>query len=155
MVEFMKWLGRILGIVVVVLAVWWLKEKFLVTDETRIKRLIAAMTEAVEKSNLLKLSDAVTSDFTDDHDLDKEKLIIGVRAFRMQYTAVFIHITDLTVQVAPGAVTGQATLVAKILTKAKDGGDTELNAERFRLTFRKTDAGWKLSRAESPQLKFE
>jgi ketosteroid isomerase-like protein len=151
----MKWWGRLLGIGLLVLLGWWLKERFLVTDEVRIKRQITAMAGAVEHNNLLKLSDAVASDFTDGHDLDKEKLIIGVRVFRLQYTAVFIHITDLTVHVAPGGQTGQATLVAKILTKAKDGGDTELNAERFRLSFRQTEAGWKLTRAESPQLRFD
>jgi ketosteroid isomerase-like protein len=46
--------------------------------------------------------------------------------------------------------------VAKILAKAKGSlSESEVYADRFRLYFRKTDDGWKLTRTESPQLKFE
>ena len=151
----MKWLGRILGVGLLVLAGGWVWQRFFVTDETRVKRLIATMTTAVEQNKIVALADCVAGDFNDEHGLDKASLLGAVRSVRMQYEALFIHISDLALQVAPDHRTAQATLVAKILTRRAGGGETELNAERVRLFFRRTDDGWKLTGEESPELKFE
>ena len=61
----MKWLGRIVVAGLLAFAVWWLWQRVFVTDEMRIKRQIGAMARAVEKGELLKLSDAIAYDYAD------------------------------------------------------------------------------------------
>jgi ketosteroid isomerase-like protein len=145
-----KWFA-VAGFTVFVL--WQVRERLFVTDETRIKRLIGTMETAVEKNKIVALADCIAGDYSDDRGLDKATLLGAVRGVRMQYEALFIHIADMVIEVT--TETAQATLVAKVLTRRAGGGETELNAERVRLFFRKTDAGWKLIRIESPELKFD
>ena len=152
----MKWLGRILIGAVVVFLAWQIWQRVFVTDEARIKKQLAIMVRAVEKGDLLRLSDALAADYSDDWGMDKATLLGAVRAFRGQYDALFIHVSDLTVTVAPEHQTAQAVFIAKVLARAKGSPtETEVRADRFRLRFRKTDSGWKLTRAESPELKFD
>jgi hypothetical protein len=83
-------------------------------------------------------------------------LIGAVRSYRAQYDALFIHLGDLTVTIDPEHQTAQAVFIAKIIAKAKGSlSESEVRADRFRLYFRKNDAGWKLIRVESPELKFD
>jgi|YelNatPaOPRAMG01_1025707.scaffolds.fasta_scaffold10237_4 ketosteroid isomerase-like protein len=134
---------------------WQAWQRLFVTDATRVKRLIGAMETAVEQNKIVALADCIAGDYSDDRGLDKATLLGAVRSVRMQFEALFIHIGDMVIEVAPDARTAQATLVAKVLTRRAGGGETELNAERVRLFFRKTDAGWKLIRLESPELRFD
>ena len=152
----MKWTLRIVAAVVVALVAWQVWERVFVTDETRVKRQVAVMARAVEKGDVLRLSDAVAADYVDDWNMDKSMLLGAVRSFRAQYDALFIHISDLTVTVEPDHQTAQAIFIAKVLAKAKGSvAQSEVRAERFRLYFRRNDDGWKLVRTESPELKFD
>jgi ketosteroid isomerase-like protein len=154
--EKMKWTIRIAGVALAALVAWQIWERVFVTDETRIKKQIAAMARAVEKGDVVRLSDAVATDYADDWNMDKSTLLGAARAFRAQYDAVFIHISDVTVTVEPDHQTAQAVLIAKVLAKAKGSlSESELRAERFRLFFRRNDSVWRLVRAESPELKFD
>jgi hypothetical protein len=152
----MKWLFRI-GVAALIAFVLWRAWQWLfVTDEMRIKRQISVMTRAVEKGSLLTLSDALADDYHDDWSMDKSTLPGAVQVFRAQYDAVFIHLSDLTVTVDPDHQKAQAVFIAKVLAKAKGSiSESEVRSDRFRLYFRKTDSGWKLTRAESPELKFD
>jgi ketosteroid isomerase-like protein len=152
----MKWLLRI-GVAALIAFVLWRAWQWLfVTDEMRIKRQISVMTSAVEKGNLLTLSDALADDYSDDRGMDKSTLPGAVQMFRAQYDAVFIHLSDLTVTVDPDHQKAQAVFIAKLLAKGKGSiSESEVHSYRFRLYFRKTDSGWKLTRAESPELKFD
>jgi ketosteroid isomerase-like protein len=152
----MKWLLRIALIGIVAFALWQVWQRVFVTDETRVKKQISSMVSAVEKGRLVQLSDAVAADYSDDWGADKSMLLGGVSSFRSQYDAIFIHLSDLTVDVDPDHQKAQAVFIAKVLAKAKGSlSESEVRAERFRLYFRKNDAGWKLIRAESPELKFD
>jgi hypothetical protein len=155
-VEEMKWLLRIVAAGIVVVLAWQIWERVFVTDEKRIKKQLALMVSAVEKGDVLRLSDALAGDYSDDWALDKSMLLGAVRSFRAQYDALFIHISDLTITIDPGHQKAQAIFVAKVLAKAKGSvSESEVRADRFRLYFRKADAGWKLTRTESPELKFD
>jgi ketosteroid isomerase-like protein len=152
----MKWLLRIVMAGVVVLLAWQIWQRMFVTDEKRIKKQISIMAGAVEKGDVLRLSDALAGDYSDDWGLDKSMLLGAVRSFRAQYDALFIHISDLTVTVDPDHQKAQAIFIAKVLAKAKGSvSESEVRADRFRLYFRKTDSGWNLTRTESPELKFD
>ncbi|MBM3858937.1 MAG: hypothetical protein FJ395_04720 [Verrucomicrobia bacterium] len=151
----MKWLLRITVAGLLVWLAWQGWQRFFVTDETRIKRLISTLANAVENNKILALADGIAGDYSDDRGLDKATLLGAVRGTRSQYEAMFIYISDTAVQIADNRENAQATIVARILTKRAGGGSTELNAERVRLFFRKTDSGWKMTRVESPELKFD
>ncbi|HUJ70616.1 MAG TPA: nuclear transport factor 2 family protein [Verrucomicrobiae bacterium] len=152
----MKWLMRIVVVALVAFLVWQVWQRVFVTDETRVRRLLSTMVSAVEKGDVFRLSDAMAADYSDDWGTDKSTVIGGVHAFRAQYDAIFIHLSDLTVTVEPNHQKAQAVFIAKIIAKAKGSlTDSEVRADRFRLYFRKDDAGWKLIRAESPELKFD
>jgi len=152
----MKWLLRVALVGIGIFALWQVWQRVFVTDETRIKKQIAVMENAVEKGKLLQLADAVAADYSDDWGMDKSMLLGGVSSFRSQYDAIFIHLSDLAVTVDSDHQKAQAVFIAKVLAKAKGSlSESEVRAERFRLYFRKNDAGWKLIRAESPELKFD
>jgi hypothetical protein len=152
----MKWFLRIAGVVVLVLLGWWTWQRVFVTDEQRIQRLIASMEKAVETGNLFRLEAGIAQDYSDDFGFDKSTVLGVVRSFRAQYDGVLILLSDLKVTVEPDHQRAQAVFIAKILAKPKGSlADSELRNDRFRLTFRRTDQGWQMSHAESPQLKFD
>ena len=151
----MKWLKRIAVVAVLVLAGWWVRERFFISDETRIKRALDAMVKAVETGNMVGLSDGIAADYTDDRDLDRGTLVAMVHSYRLQQQAIFIFLTEMKVEVEADHHTAQVGLIANILIKPKGGADTHMDGERFRLYFRKDDRSWKLTRAESPKLKFD
>ena len=151
----MKWM-RILALVVLLLGGWWIWRRVFVSDETRIRLQLVSMTRAVETGNLLRLEDAIAADYSDDRGLDKSTLLGGIGAYRQQYDRLFIHLSDVTVTIEPDHQKAQAVFMAKVLAKPKGSvTETEMFNDRFRLHFRKTDQGWKLCRAESPELKFD
>jgi hypothetical protein len=134
---------------------WYGWQLFFVTDESRIRKLITTMKNAVEQNKTLALADCIARDYGDDRGMDKGTLVAMVRGTRSQYDAMFIFISDTVIEIPPGQNTATATIVARILTKRTGAGDAELNAERVRLFFRKTDNEWLMTRVESPELKFE
>jgi hypothetical protein len=154
--ETMKWLAGLAGIAVLILLGWWTWQRVFVTDEQRVRQLIGSMQRAVETGNLLKLEAGIAQDYSDEFGFDKSTVIGAVRSFRAQYDDVLIFISDLHVTVEPDRQRAQAVFIAKILARQKGSlADSELRTDRFRLSFRKTDQGWKMIRAETPQLKFD
>jgi hypothetical protein len=154
--ETMKWLAGLAGIAVLILLGWWTWQRVFVTDEQRVRQLIGSMQRAVETGNLLKLEAGIAQDYSDEFGFDNSTVIGAVRSFRAQYDDVLIFISDLHVTVEPDRQRAQAVFIAKILARQKGSlADSELRTDRFRLSFRKTDQGWKMIRAETPQLKFD
>ncbi|HVM62716.1 MAG TPA: hypothetical protein VMV72_17775 [Verrucomicrobiae bacterium] len=152
----MKWLLRVAVAGLVAFALWRAWEWMFVTDEMRIQRQISIVAGAAEKGELVKLSNAVAGDYSDDRGLDKSTLLAAIQSYHAQYSPIFIHISDLTVTVDPDHQKAQAVFIAKIIAKARGSmSGSDVQEERFRLFFRKTDTGWQLTRAESPELKFD
>ncbi len=149
----LKW---IVLLVLVAAGGWYGARHLFATEETRLRRQIAAMERAVEKGNFLALQSAIASDYSDDRGLDKETLVAAVRAYRLQYGSMFIHLSDLTTELDGDSGTARVVLIAKVLaTPRAGGGESELFSDRFRLAFRKQEGQWQLTRAEIPELKFE
>lgn len=151
----MKWLKRILVVAALVLVGWWVRERFFISDETRIKRALDAMVKAVETGDMMRLSDGIAADYSDDRGLDRGMLVAMVHSYRAQQQSIYIFLTDMTVQVEPQKQTAQVALIANILIKPKGGAETRMDGERFRLYFRKDDRVWKVARVESPKLNFD
>jgi hypothetical protein len=152
----MQWLWRVVLVGMAALVIWQVWQRVFVTDETRIKKQIAAMTGAVEKGNLLRLSDAVAADYSDDSGMDKSTLLGEVSAFRSPYDSLSIHLSDLIITIDPDHRKAHAEFIAKVIAKAKgSSSENEVHGGQMRLFFRKDDAGWELIRAELPESKFD
>jgi len=152
----MKWFIRFVFVVALVFCCWWLWQRIFVTDEDRVHRQLAAMTHAVETGNLITLENNIAHDYTDDYGFDKATIIGGVKSFRSQYDKLLIFISDLKIEVAPDRQHAQAVFIAKVLAKAHgEFRESEVQGDRYKLYFHKTDGGWKLTRVESPKLKFD
>ena len=152
----MKWLTRLVLIGVLAGSGWWMWQRVFVTDAQRVQRQLSAMAQAVETGRWIRLDNDIANDYSDDFGFDKATVIAGVRSFRAQYDAILIFITDLKVEIAPDHQQAQTVFIAKVLAKAHGAlRDSEVRADRYRVFFRKTEAGWKMTRVESPQLKFD
>lgn len=152
----MKWLWRSLVALALVVGFWLLWERVLVTEETRIRRLIAQMERAVEQGNLLRLEAAIASDYTDEHGLDKSALLALVRTYRQAYESVEIRVQQLQVALEPEGETATADFIATVLAKTSvASGEQEERDAHVRLWLRKTNDAWKMRRAESPDLKWD
>ena len=152
----MKWFGRWLLIGALAAGGWWLWQWLFVTDAQRVQRQLSAMAGAVEAGHWIQLDNNIANEYSDDFGFDKATVIIALRAFRAQYAAILILITNLKVEVAVDHQQAQAVFIAKILAKAQGSlSDSEVRADRYRVSFRRTADGWKLTRVESPQLKFD
>ncbi len=151
----MKW-TRILVLILALLAAWWAWQHFFVSDETRIRLQLVSMTRAVEQGNILRLEGTIANDYSDDFGMDKPSLLAGMRSYQQQHEGLFIHLSDVQIEVQPDHQRARAIFIAKVVSKSR-GGPTEsdLFSDRFRLFFRKTDQHWQLIRAESPELKFD
>ena len=148
-----RWFIRLVIVTGVVVAGCWLWNHFLIPDETRIRRLITTMKDAVIQHNLLRLSDAVAQDYSDDFGLDKSALLGVARSFREQYDELIIEIPELAVAVEADHRTAHAAMRVHAYGHRKNGGESEPVDDQLRLFFRKTDDGWKLTRIEAPELK--
>jgi hypothetical protein len=151
----MKW-SRIILLVLILLAAWWVWQRFFVTDETRIRLQLVSMARAVEQGNVLRLDGTIASDYSDDFGMDKSTLLAGIAQYRQQHDGLFIHLSDVQIEVQPDHKRARALLIAKVVSKSKSGQtESDLFSDRFRLFFRNTNQGWQLIRAESPELKFD
>lgn len=152
----MRWIARIVALLILVAVGWWLAHRLTVTEEQRLLRTLSAMQRAVERTNLLALEGYIAQDYSDDRGLDKTSLLMAVRNVRLQYRTFLVLRSDTITEIAPDATTATVTFVAKVLATPHDGaGETELFTERFRLFFRKQDNAWRLTRVEVPKLRFE
>ena len=151
----MKW-TRIVLLILTLLAAWWAWQRFFVSDETRIRLQLVTMARAVEQGNILKLEGAIATDYTDDFGMDKSTLLAGIAQYRQQHDGLFIHLSDIQIEVQPDHQKARALLIAKVVSKSKSGAtESDLFSDRFRLFFRNNDRHWQLIRVESPELKFD
>lgn len=152
----MRWVARGLALLIVVGVGWWLAYRLTVTEEQRLLRTLSVMQRAVERMNLLTLEGYIAGDYSDERGLDKQSLLLAVRNVRLQYSTFLVFRSDTVTEIAPDATTATVTFVAKVVATPTEGGaETELFTERFRLSFRKQDNAWRLTRVEVPKLRFE
>ncbi len=151
----LKWLGVVVALLLVG---WWLWARYGVTEEKRVRKVIAKMQEAVERGGRAKmalgLEGCIAQDFADRVGLNKTMLIEALIGYRSQFDSVNIDISDLTITVttAPTAndfPTAEAKFAARLI--GNKSGQNDQYSDRFRLTFKKSDLGWQMTNAEGEQ----
>ena len=122
----------------------WVCGRLLMTDEKRVLLQVAALARLAESGHLFTLDDAIAADYRDDWSNDKPTLLIAVRALRQRYRDLKIHLGRITAHVSGDIAT--ADLPARVTGRAVDDAQTEIEGGEFRLTFRRVEKDWKLSR---------
>jgi hypothetical protein len=151
------WIKRLLLAGALAVVAWILWNYVFISDATRVKRGLEAMRQAVEKGRLLWLSEKLATDYQDAYGMDRSTLLAAISSFRSQYDSISISLRNLTVTVEPDGQKAEARFIVKVTAAPKGSAEpqSEIRAERLRVLFRKTDSGWKLFYAETPELKFE
>lgn len=135
---------------------WWAWQRSAITEQQRIQRTLTQLARAVEQRQWLRLEEGISPEYADAFGLDKAGLLMTVRAFRAQYEAIWIYLSDWVVTVAPDGETAEVTLIARVLGKPTGAvAETEIRAERYRVRLRRGDQGWRLIGAEVPELRFD
>ena len=153
------WFVRILLACAVALFAWLVYDRFFVSDQVRVRRVLFSAQRAVETGNLPKLSDALTQNYSDEWGMDKTMLLAEVRMIRQMFPNIRISISELNIKTDGDEA--EAVLIAVASATDKNGRQTELTeqlraqvGDRFRVRFVKTQDGWKIRRVESIKLVF-
>jgi hypothetical protein len=153
------WFVRILLACAVALFAWLAYDRFFVSDQVRVRRVLFSAQRAVETGNVPKLSDALTQDYSDEWGMDKTMLLAEVRMIRQMFPNIRISISELKIKTDGDEA--EAVLIAVASATDKNGRQTELTeqlraqvGDRFRVRFVKTQDGWKMRRVESIKLVF-
>jgi hypothetical protein len=150
-----RWL-LILSAVIGIVLLWQAVSNLFATDEKLIRQLIATMKHAVERNKILTLNDCIASNYSDEHGLDKQSLLGAIRVMRSHYNVMFIKLSDMKVEVNAADKTARAEFTASVIAhRAGEGAKLTTDADHVRLFFRKADDGWKLVRAEYPEMEFK
>ncbi len=159
----MKRLVRITLVIAISAVVgWWLWSHYGISEEARVRRVIAKMQQLIERGEGLKLSwglnDCIAHDYSDPWGMNKGTLVQAILGYRSQYEEVTIYITDLKIQVnpvsTPGGEIAEATFAVRVVGRAKSNASdsvlpAEQYSEQYHLTLRKSDIGWQMTSAES------
>ncbi|MCX6898119.1 MAG: nuclear transport factor 2 family protein [Verrucomicrobia bacterium] len=139
-----RWLLYIAAAWAFLALTWWVCERLLMSDEKRVLLQVETLARLVESGNLFTLDDAIAADYRDDWENDKRTLMLAVRALRQRYRDLEIHLGRAIVRASGDTAT--ADLRARVTGRAD--GDTQTEGERgeYRLTFRRVEKEWKLSR---------
>jgi len=142
----------LLALLAAVLA-WQVWQRFFVSEEARVKAVLFGAARAVETGDVLRLGEALAPDYGDDRGLDKASLVAAARGLRERYAELSIELRGLTVTIDPDSQKARAAFVVRSLARPFEGSpQTEIFADRCRLSLRKDAAGWRVVRAESPRL---
>ena len=145
MKKIIKWLGVVVALTLVG---WWLWAGYGVTEEKRVRKVIAKMQEAVERGGrvqmALALEGCIAQDFADRMGFNKTTVVEAVVGYRSQFDSVNIDISGLEINVAGDSA--EAKFSARVV--GNKSGQSEQYSDQFRLTFKKTDVGWQMANAE-------
>lgn len=132
---------------------WQAWQRLFVSEEARVKAVLSAAARAVETGDVLRLGEALAPDYSDDRGLDKASLVGAARGLRERYAELAIELRGLTVTIDSDGQKAQAVLEVRSLGRPFEGSpQTEIFADRCRLSLRKDAGGWRVVRAETPKL---
>ena len=148
---------KIVVALLIVICLFFIIRKAVITDQKRIKKIIASTEQAIENKSLLKSLSYISFDYSDNLGNDYHSLSYLLRSGFRTYQDIFIHIRGLKVELQGDEAV--ASLVANVVaTRSRTEKEellTEKGAERFVVTFRKENGRWKIIKAEIPQPTFE
>jgi len=148
-------------IIVFILAVvvsYFVAKKWPVSEEVRVRKVIASFERVAEAENLLKCMSHISKDYSDEMGFDYRSAMFLGRDIFNTYDNIFIHVKGLKIELRDKEA--KATFVATVFatrsgTQQRKNLLRERGSDRFIVTFRKEDGGWKVLSSEVPGYTFE
>jgi ketosteroid isomerase-like protein len=154
------WAGRIALCAIIGVLGFFIYHRYFVSEEAKVRKVVMALKDAVEKNDRIKFSDAIAVGYSDEWGWDKTTLIAGFSTIQQFYAEPKVNISELTVTVKGDEA--EAAMFVEVTAKDFRGSTQDLTQElrgnianRLRLKFTKTSDGWKLKSAESIKLRFD
>lgn len=148
----------IVFILVGVVAGYFVAKKWPVSEETRVRKVIASFERAAEAENLRECMSHISRDYSDEMGFDyRSAMFLGKDIFNT-YDDIFIHVKGLKIEVKDKLA--KATFVATVFatrsgTQQREDMLRERGSDRFIVSFRKEEGGWKVWSCEVPGYTFE
>ena len=148
----------IIFILVAVVVVYLAVKIWSVSEEARVRKVIASFERTVEAEKLLKCMSYISRDYSDETGLDYRSAMILGREIFNAYDDIFIHIKGLKIEIEDKLA--KATFVATVFatrsgTQQKENLLRERGTDRFVVTLRKEEGGWKILSSGAPGHTFE
>ena len=130
----------------------------LTDDETRIRNVIATITDSMAERGFREISRHVHADFTADFrvegcNMDRPMAMAILRRVFLTYPIIRVKVRDVSVEIID-ETTATARFVATARAARSAGSREEdilqqhRGSERFLLTFKKEDGDWKIIRSQ-------
>ena len=146
---------RVLGIAaaaaVVALLCWFVYERFIVTDEQRVRRVLSGLEIALEEHDIGAFSGYISPDYRDDWGFDAAGIKHIALAGMRQFETIEIDPLDVKLELDGDTATIVFYPVCKIANDSGRSFDLDREALRgnlLRLTLKKVDRKWRVTRAE-------
>ena len=148
----MKNVGLIvLSVIVAALVGWFVYERFVVSDEKRVRRVLADAEQALEKHDAVGFSDCLAPDYTDAWGNGAGEVRgIALEGMR-EFETIEVNPTDVVVEVNGESATIVFYPVCKF--SSPNGGSFDVDKEilkgnLLKLTLKKKDRWWRITRTE-------
>jgi len=148
-------------IIIFILAVvvsYFVAKKWPVSEEALVRKVIASFERAAEAENLRKCVSHISKDYSGEIGFDYQSAMFLGRDIFNTYDDIFIHVKGLKIEVK--GKEAKATFVATVFatrsgTQQREDLLRERGSDRFVVTFRKEEGGWKVLSSEVPGYTFE
>ena len=143
--------GKTVLILLAAVACFVLIKYIIISDETRIRRVIYKGKTAIEQEDFEGALKHVSRDYRDDYGLNKVAIAGILKRLFKEFDAIAIHVKGMEVEIAEGGL-GQATLFTWVTAQVDDGvgyivGSSE-NPSRVIFTLAKEKGRWRVVRTE-------
>jgi len=148
----MKNVGLIaVSIIVAALIGWFVYERFIVSEETRVRRVLAGAEKALEKHDAIGFGNFIAPDYTDAWGYGAGEVKgIALEGMR-EFETIEINPTDVAVEVSGASATIVFYPVCKFSNPDGQSFDVDreiLKGHLLKLTLKNKDRVWRISRTE-------
>lgn len=123
-------------------------------EEAKVRKFIMHGKSAVERKNILGLSDMISYNYGDKYGNNSSSVIYGAKAFISYYKDILINIEAMDIRLNEAKTEADVEVTALIIGRTKEGGsDTIMSGlegekDKFRLKLVKEENGWKVVEIE-------
>ncbi|MBN1808176.1 MAG: hypothetical protein JW909_03845 [Planctomycetes bacterium] len=147
-----KYIGLSVGGVVVLALVGYLVyDRFILTDEVRVRRVVEDLEKTLEEHDIIAFGDHISADYVDEWGYGaaelKQIIMYGMKSFQQ----IEVDITEMKIEVEG---TGATAVFYPACRLSSDSGGTfdvdtlVLHGDLLKLSLRKVDRAWRVCRSE-------
>ena len=125
----------------------------LMDDETRIRNVIATITDSMEERGFREISRHVHADFqTEAHNMDRDMAMAILRRVFLRYPVIRVKVRGLSVEIIDETTATARFMATASGARSANSRDEDIlqhrENKRFLLTFKKEDGDWQIIRSQ-------